>query len=101
MSKTSVKKFVLLSVGYETPNKEIMDAWMKWFGSIKDHIVDGGSPFGPEMEVTSAGVKQLPHDRGAIAGYTIINAKNMEEAVKIAKSCPIITSMRVYEAMTM
>ncbi|OLD52434.1 MAG: hypothetical protein AUI83_09640 [Armatimonadetes bacterium 13_1_40CM_3_65_7] len=74
---------------------------MKWFGSIKDHIVDGGSPFGPGMEVTSAGVKQLPHDRGAIAGYTIINAKNMEEAVKIAKSCPIITSMRVYEAMTM
>jgi len=78
-----------------------VDAWMKWFGSIKDHIVDGGSPFGPGMEVTSAGVKQLPHDRGAIAGYTIINAKNMEEAVKIAKSCPIITSMRVYEAMTM
>ena len=101
MSKTSVKKFVLLSVGYETPNKEIVDAWMKWFGSIKDHIVDGGSPFGPGMEVTSAGVKQLPHDRGAIAGYTIINAKNMEEAVKIAKSCPIITSMKVYEAMTM
>ena len=95
-----MKKFVFLSVGYETPTKEIADAWMKWFGAIRDHIVDTGSPFGPGMEVTSAGVQQLPHDRRAITGYTIINAKSMEEAVKIAKSCPIIASMRVYEAMS-
>lgn len=101
MAKTSMKKFVLLSVGYETPTKEIADAWMKWFGSIKDHIVDNGSPFGPGMEVTSGSVKQLPHDKGAITGYTIINAKSMEDAVRIAKTCPIITSMRVYEAKSM
>jgi hypothetical protein len=96
-----MKKFVFLHVGYETPTKEIVDAWMKWFGSIKDHIVDSGNPFGPGMEITSAGVKQLPHDKGATTGYTIINAKTMDEAVKIAKTCPIITSMRVYEAMVM
>ncbi len=96
-----MKKFVLIHVGYETPTKEIMDAWMKWFGSIKEHIVDNGNPFGPGMEITSAGVKQLQHDKGAITGYTIINAESMDEAVKLAKSCPIITSMRVYEAMSM
>ena len=101
VSRKSKKKFVLLSVGYEKPTKEIADAWMKWFGSIKDHIVDNGSPFGPGTEITSAGVRQLPHDRGAITGYTIINAESMEEAVRIAKSCPIITGMRVYEAMSM
>ncbi len=96
-----MKKFVFLAVGYETPTKEIRDAWMKWFGSIKDHIVDSGNPFGPGMEITSAGVKQLPHDKGAITGYTIINAESMDEAVKIAKGCPIITGIRVYEAMSM
>ncbi len=96
-----MKKFVFLSVGYQTPTKEIGDAWMKWFASIKDRIVDGGSPFGPGMEITKDGVRQLPHDRAAIAGYTIIKAESMEEAVKIAKSCPIITGMRVYEAMSM
>lgn len=96
-----MKKFVLLAVGYETPTKEIMNEWMRWFGSIKDHVVDGGNPFGPGMEVTSDGVKQLPHDKGAVTGYTIINAESMDEAVKIAKGCPIITSMRVYEAMSM
>ncbi len=96
-----MKKFVFLAVGYETPTEEIKGAWMKWFGSIKDHIVDSGNPFGPGMEITSVGVKQLPHDKGAITGYTIINAESMDEAVKIAKGCPIITSMRVYEAMSM
>lgn len=96
-----MKKFVLLAVGYEMPTKEIMDAWMKWFESIKDHIVDGGNPFGPGMEVTAAGVKQLTHDKEAITGYTIINAESMDEAVKIAKTCPMITGMRVYEAMSM
>lgn len=96
-----MKKFVFLAVGYETPTKEIQDAWMQWFGLIKDHIVDGGNPFGPGMEITSGGVKQLPHDKEAITGYTIINAESMEEAVKLAESCPIITGIRVYEAMSM
>jgi hypothetical protein len=61
-----MKKFVFLAVGYETPTKEIMDAWMRWFESIKDHIVDSGNPFGPGMEIMSGGVKQLPHDKKAI-----------------------------------
>ena len=96
-----MKKFVLLAVGYENPTKEIMDAWMKWFGEIKEHIVDSGNPFGPGKEITVGGVKGLPHDKGAITGYTIINAESMDGAAKLAKSCPIITSMRVYEAMSM
>jgi hypothetical protein len=96
-----MKKFVFLSVGYETPTQEIQDAWMKWFGEIKEHLVDGGSPLGAGKEVTPNGVKELAHDKGAITGYTIINAENMEEAVKIAQRCPVITGMRVYEAMSM
>lgn len=96
-----MKKFVFLAVGYETPSKEIMDSWMKWFGEIKEHIVDSGNPFGPGKEITSNGVTELPHDKEAITGYTIINAESMDEAVKIAEGCPIITSMRVYEAMSM
>ena len=98
-----MKKFVLLSVGFDTPTKEIEDAWMKWFGDIKDYIVDSGNPFGPGKEITASGVKELNHDKGSITGYTIINAESMDEAEKIAQACPLmtITSMRVYEAMSM
>jgi hypothetical protein len=96
-----MKKFMFLAYGYETPSPEIHDAWGKWFASIGDKIVDGGNPFGPGKEITHNGIKELPHDLGAITGYTIINAENMDEAVEIARGCPIITSLRVYEAMSM
>jgi len=94
-------KFVFLAYGYEKPTKEIMDAWSKWFASIRDKIVDNGNPFGPGREITSKGTKKLPQDKIAITGYLIINADNIDEAEKIAKRCPIITSVRVYEAMSM
>jgi hypothetical protein len=64
-------------------------------------MVDSGSPFGPGREITHTGTKELSHDLGAITGYLIINADSIDEAEKIAQDCPIITSVRVYEAMSM
>ena len=64
-------------------------------------MVDSGSPFGPGIEITHSGTKKLSHDLEAVTGYLIINADNIDEAEKIAKDCPIITSIRVYEAMSM
>ncbi len=96
-----MKRFVLLHYGYETPTPEIMEAWGNWFASIGDKMVDSGSAFGPGREITRTGTKELPHDTQAITGYTIINAENIDEAEKIAKDCPMITSVRVYEAMSM
>lgn len=96
-----MKKFVLFSYGYETPTPEIINAWHQWFASIGDKMVDSGSPFGPGREISRTGTKDLPLGMESLTGYCIINAANIEEAEKIAQACPIITSMRVYEAMSM
>ena len=98
-----MKKFMFLYVGAwpETPTQEIKDAWSKWFASIGDKLVDGGNPFGPGREITHTGIKELSQGREAITGYSIINADNIEDAEKIAKDCPIITGVQVYEAMSM
>jgi hypothetical protein len=96
-----MKKFVIFHYGYEHPTHEIMDAWGKWFASIGDKIVDPGSPLGPGIEISRSGIKELPMGLEALTGYTVINADNMDEAEKIAKECPMITSVRVYEAMSM
>ena len=93
-----MKKIIFLHVGFETPTDEIKKAWMDWFTKYSDIFTDSGNPFMPGKEVTATAVKDLPHDKNAITGYSIINVKSMEEAVKIAQSCPMITSMRVYEA---
>lgn len=96
-----MKKFVLLTYGFETPTPEIMEAWGDWFTSIADKIVDSGGPAGAGREITRAGTTDLALDLDAFTGYVIINAADLDEATAIAGTCPIITSIRVYETMSM
>jgi hypothetical protein len=97
----TMKKFIFLSYGYETPTPEIMDAWGNWFASIADRIVDGGGPLVSGREISRDGTKELSPDTGAATGYTIFNAENIEEAEKIAKRSPIISSVVVHEIISM
>ena len=52
-------------------------------------------------EITRNGAKDLSYGPDSIAGYTIIKAKNLAEAEKTAEGCPMISTVRVYEAMPM
>src|SRR5437868_13565752 len=109
-----MKKFVLIFNGNVTPEdigeevmKDTMEKWMAWFGTFKDQMVDGGNPFAPGAKsVTAKGVETIPADRMPAKGYTILNAKDMDEAVDIAKGCPALQDdeqgdVRVYEALPM
>jgi hypothetical protein len=96
-----MKKFILLYVGSVEPTKDTMDGWTKWFGVLGNRVVDSGNPFGEGKEITKSGTNTLPQGPEAISGYTIINAENIEEVEKLAKDCPIVTGVRVYEALPM
>ncbi len=96
-----MKKYVFLRQGFVPPTPEIGEAWGAWFASIEDKIVDSGSPFGSEREITKAGTADLALGLDAITGYTIINVADLDEATAIASTCPFITGIRVYEAMSM
>ena len=91
-----MKKFLLLHCGFEPPTPEIMKEWGKWFGSIADITVDQGG-FGAAREISSAGTKELPWGMDSITGYNVIQAESMEDAEKIARDCPFVSSIRVYE----
>ena len=92
-----MKKFMLLHYGFETPTPEIEEAWGKWFVSIADRMVDGGSPFNGGREVSRSKTKDLPLGMESLTGYTIISAGSLDEAEKIAQGCPMIKFVRVYE----
>lgn len=94
-----MKKFIFLSYGFKSPTPEIMAAWGKWFGSVKDNIVEMGHLSGGR-ELSKAGAKDLPMDLDAITGFMIVRAANRDEAEKIAASNPYISSIRLYELMT-
>ncbi|PJZ68124.1 hypothetical protein CH373_17915 [Leptospira perolatii] len=95
-----MKKYLFLSVGFEKPTQEIMQAWGKWFSSIKDRLADSGGHFAIGREVTRKGTIQLPLDLNSITGYIIVNAENMDQAEEIARNCPIITSLKIFEIMS-
>lgn len=94
-----MKKFIILQTGYETPTDEIMQAYGKWFASVQDKTVEM-STLSKGREITKSGTKKLAMDLEATTGFLIINAENIDEAVKIAESSPVITNVRVYEAMS-
>jgi hypothetical protein len=95
-----MNKYLVISYGYKTPTKEIMDAWNEWFAFIGERMVEKGSPLSSGIEVSPNGTKIFPKETGA-TGYLVIEAENMDEAEAIVKKCPIITSMQVFEIISM
>lgn len=101
--------FVLCSKAMRAPDvrkdemKKNMNKWMAWLASFKDKTVDAGNPFRNDAKsVTAEGIETIPGDEWPAIGYTIINAKDMDEATEIAKRCPELESggaVRVYEVM--
>jgi hypothetical protein len=91
-----MKRFALLTYGFEKPTPEIMAAWGAWFGSIKDHVVETMG-FGAGREISREGTRDLPWDLQSLTGLVIVKAENLEAAEKIASGNPYITSIRVYE----
>jgi hypothetical protein len=91
-----MKKFLFLHYGFETPTPEIMAAWGKWFESMKDNTIDNLG-FSGGREISRAGTKELPLGPDSITGISIVSAGSLDEAEKLARSNPFISSIRVYE----
>ena len=91
-----MKRFMLLHYGFEKPTPEIMAAWGEWFESIADRTVaqDG---LGRGREISGNGTRDLPLGLESITGYNVIEAEDLDEAERIARSNPYISSIRVYE----
>lgn len=82
------------------PSEGAMAAWMKWFESLGDKIVDSGNPFinGAKAEVKDGVITK---NDDFITGYSVVKAANLDEATAMAKSCPMAVGddswIRVYE----
>jgi hypothetical protein len=91
-----MKKFLFLHYGFERPTPEIMAAWGQWFESMKDNAIDNFG-FSGGREISKAGTKELPLGPESITGISIVSAGSLDEAEKMARSNPYISSIRVYE----
>ena len=91
--------YLILHNGFEKPTPQQMGAWGEWFESIADIQVDKGSFHQGGRKISAMGTTELPFGKDSITGFTIIKAKNLDEAEIIAKGCPIVSSTIVYEIM--
>ena len=96
-----MRKFMYLYQGAWEYTDEMKDAWQRWFAAVGDRFVDSGNPFRAGREVTPGGSVDLTPGMSPAVGYSIVSAADMEEAERLLEGCPIIESVRIYEAATM
>ena len=84
----------------ETPEEgaKVMAAWNDWFGKLGSAVTDIGNPFGASQSVNNGATTKA-------TGYSIVNAGSLDDAVMMAKGCPILDNaggnVEVYEAVEM
>ena len=75
----------------EEEGRQSMAAWREWLGGMGARALDPGNPVGKSTTVTPGGVT----DNGGAnpsSGYTIVEAGSIDEAVEMAKGCPILSN---------
>ena len=72
--------------------KKGMDAWGAWFKSLGTAVIDGGNPVGKSTTVKPDG--SIANDGGSnpTSGYTLIEAKDRDDAHKKAMGCPLLAA---------
>jgi hypothetical protein len=103
-------KFLLLYQGGGMPESQeeaaaVLQQWQNWYDQLGKAVVDQGSPFTPMAKSINAsgGVSDGPAGTMA-SGYTILEAGSLDEAARMAQSCPVLQSgaqISVFEAMNM
>lgn len=88
-------KYLLIYHGGGMPESQeeqakVMAAWGAWFQESGGAITDPGNPVGQTRTIAGDGsISQGAGGNGA-SGYSILEAGSMDEAVAIAKKCPVL-----------
>ena len=64
---------------------KVMGEWMAWAGRVGDGMVDFGTPLDGGVRVTKDGTSPSTRE---VAGYSIIEADDLDAALELAKGHP-------------
>ena len=70
----------------------VMKAWSTWLEKLGDSVVDAGNPVGNSTTVRSDGSVENHGGSNPVSGYGIFKAESLENAIEIAKNCPVLAS---------
>ena len=73
--------------------QQVFAQWQAWKEKFKEQVADMGDGLKPAGKVVSKDGAvtdgPLPEAKEIVTGYSIIHAASMDEAVKVARECPI------------
>jgi hypothetical protein len=67
---------------------KMMTDWKQWMAKLQADTVDPGNPVGMSKTVMSDGSIMDNGGSNPTCGYSLFNAKDMDDALSKAKSCP-------------
>lgn len=77
--------------------QQMMQKWMAWLKELaeKGHIKDRGQPLEPVGKLVNGKRKNITdgpfvESKDVVGGYTLILAKDLDEAAELSKGCPIL-----------
>lgn len=70
--------------------QQAMAAWGQWFGSMGADVVDGGNPVGASTTVNHDGSVVGNGGANPTTGYSVVTARDLNDAIAKAKGCPIL-----------
>ena len=79
----------------------VMGEWTAWAGKVGDGLVDFGTPLAGGVRVSTDGTSPSTRE---VAGYSILEAADLDAALELAKSHPHLNmpggcEIEVHEAM--
>jgi hypothetical protein len=103
-------KFMMIYKGQATDMSEmtpeqgaqVLAKWQSWMGKVGSALVDVGTPFGPGASVVDDG---SVGSVSATTGYSIVEAADLDSAVKLADGHPYLSegkgnyAMDIFELM--
>lgn len=100
-------KFIFAYHGGKKPESPeagaaLMAKWTAWLNGLGDAVVSPGNPVGKSKTVSAEGVA----DNGGpdpLSGFSVVQADDIDSALKMAKSCPHVEhgTIEVAEMMSM
>ncbi|HEY8998761.1 MAG TPA: hypothetical protein VIM53_00385 [Candidatus Saccharimonadales bacterium] len=82
----------------DADKQKVLAAWNDWMGKVDGDLVDAGNPTSNVQTLKQSGAEAFAGNR--VSGYSIIQAEDLEHALEIAKTAPIVAqggSIDVYE----
>jgi len=88
----------------QAEGERVTKSWADWLGSLGNSLVTAGNPTTVAKTIAPSGKVSDGGGANPVTGWTVLEAKSMDDAVKLAKGCPQLKangSIEVSEIMVL